>query len=157
MGIRYMDNELINQLREERMYRMITLENIERDKTWFDFDNHETLVKLQISESILDRIAVEVAQDLQELIFTKGNKSYLNTSVNNKSKDLSISMDKTVTDNRRDRSESLSNDYKIKGKKEKIRIEKKDRNLHKEINTRKRRSTTNKEKSKPKHKRNNSG
>merc|ERR1712115_204789 len=117
-------------------------------KTWFDFDNHETLVKLQISESILDRLAVEVAQDLQELIFTKGNKSYLNTSVNNKdkSKDLSISMDKTVTDNRRDRSESLSNDYKIKGKKEKIRIEKKDRNLHKEINTRKRRSTTNKEK-----------
>jgi len=118
-NIRYMDNELINQLREERMYRMITLENIERDKTWFDFDNHETLVKLQISESILDRLAVEVAQDLQDLRLTKGNKSYMNTTTHGKekSKDLSISMDKTVTDNRRDRSESLSNDYKIKGKK----------------------------------------
>lgn len=154
-NIRYMDNELINQLREERMYRMITLENIERDKTWFDFDNHETLVKLQISESILDRLAMEAAQDLQEQRQNKGNKSYLNTTTHgkDKSKDLSMSMDKTVTENRRNLSDSLSIDYKnCKGKKEKIKIEEKDRNIHRYIKSRERNSTKNKDKQK-KHKR----
>ena len=87
-NIKLMDTDLINQLREERMFRMIAIENIEKDKAWFDYDNHETLVKLQISESIIAQQTTELIYDLNNINLKKDASKYSATNLDEKISNL---------------------------------------------------------------------
>lgn len=118
-NIRLMDNDLINQLREERMFRMIALENIEKDKAWFNYDNHETLVKLQISESIVDKLMTELIYDLNNIHVIKNPSKYSSTNPDNDFSKSNMFSQKSFKVNSNDYKWDIadeSNDYREIGK-----------------------------------------
>ena len=72
-NIRTMEPEFVQQLREDRMYRMITLANMEREKEWGSKKDYEVLVKNELTEQLLDLLVGEAIADFNSIALAEHN------------------------------------------------------------------------------------
>ena len=65
--IPYLDDDQLNQVREERLALMLASEIEENEPLWTDYEYEETQIKIDLSELILDHIINETANLVGEL------------------------------------------------------------------------------------------
>jgi hypothetical protein len=59
-----LDEELLQQVREERLANMLAEEIIEKDGIWVNYEFEETQVKLDLADIILEHLANEIIEVL---------------------------------------------------------------------------------------------
>ncbi|CAD8124706.1 unnamed protein product [Paramecium sonneborni] len=59
------DNDILPQVREERLDKMLKQEVIENDDRWQEFDEEHTEVTLELSELVFNHLITEVMQELR--------------------------------------------------------------------------------------------
>lgn len=58
------EEELLQKIREEKLAKLLTLEVLEHDKIWTDYEFEETQVKLDLADMVLEQLASEVVEIL---------------------------------------------------------------------------------------------
>jgi hypothetical protein len=61
------DEEQLQQIREERLSKMLTQEILENDQVWVDYEAEEAQVKIDIADMILEQIMAEIEDFLHGL------------------------------------------------------------------------------------------
>ena len=59
-----LDEELLQQVREERLANILAEEIIEKDGIWVNYEFEETQVKLDLADIILEHLANEIIEVL---------------------------------------------------------------------------------------------
>lgn len=75
------EDDYLNQIKEDRLIKMLTCEAFETDERWLIYDDEEVEVQTEVSELVFDYLLEEVISDLANIKSGKKIKKFKSVSI----------------------------------------------------------------------------
>lgn len=64
---RFLDDETLNQIKEDRLIRLLTEEALENDDKWLNYEDEEIEVEIELADVIFDYLITDTMDSLLEI------------------------------------------------------------------------------------------
>jgi len=64
---KFLDDETLNQIKEDRLIRLLTEEALENDDKWLNYEDEEIEVEIELADVIFDYLITDTMDNLLEI------------------------------------------------------------------------------------------
>lgn len=74
---KFLDDETLNQIKEDRLIRLLTEEALENDDKWLNYEDEEIEVEIELADVIFDYLITDTMDNLLEISNKRKNQKKL--------------------------------------------------------------------------------